>query len=108
MLISELIAILRNPISYCLFLSKSFDVFGVPFMVVHLLQNQVEKKLLFFEKIFVSLQNIRYLQKKMFLYGKRKFIEKNINENVKKNTFHFRNIILHRKCFCYIQNTNLS
>ena len=39
MLISELIAILRNPISYCLFLSKSFDVFGVPFMVVHLLQN---------------------------------------------------------------------
>ena len=36
------------------------------------------------KKYLCFLQNIRYLQKKMFLYGKKKFIEKNINENVKK------------------------
>ena len=29
---------------------------------------------------------------------KKFFIEKNINENVKKNISHFRNIFLHRKC----------
>ena len=42
------------------------------------------KKNFFLKKYLCFLQNIRYLQKKMFLYGKKKFIEKNINENVKK------------------------
>ena len=39
--------------------------------VVHLLQNlekSWKKKLFFFEKIFLFLQNIHFLQKKMFLY----------------------------------------
>ena len=36
------------------------------------------------------------------------FIEKNINENNKKNISHFRNIFLHRKCLCYKQNIKLS
>ena len=31
----------------------------------------LEKKNFFFEKIFVFLQNIHFLQKKLFLYGKK-------------------------------------
>ena len=31
----------------------------------------LEKKIFFFEKIFVFLQNIHFLQKKLFLYGKK-------------------------------------
>ena len=44
-------------------------------------KTKLKKKIFFF---ICFLQNIRYLQKKMFLYVKKKFIEKNINENVKK------------------------
>ena len=36
------------------------------------------KKNFFFGKIFVFLQNIHYLQKKIFLYGKKSFIIKNL------------------------------
>ena len=36
------------------------------------------KKNFFFGKIFVFLQNIHYLQKKIFLYGKKSFIVKNL------------------------------
>ena len=39
---------------------------------------------------------------------KKFYTEININENVKKNISHFRNIFLHRKCLCYKQNINLS
>ena len=80
-------------------------------MVVHLLQNQVEKKYFFFEKI-CFLQNIHYLHKKCFYMEKKSFIlrifllkktftEKNINENVKTYIFHLRNIFLCKKCLCY-------
>ena len=41
-------------------------------------------KFYFLKKYLWFLQNIRYLQEKMFLYRKKKIIEKNINENVKK------------------------
>ena len=44
-------------------------------------KTKLKKKIFFF---ICFLQNIRYLQKKMFLYVKKNFIEKNINENVKK------------------------
>ena len=37
---------------------------------------------------------------KMFLLKRTFFIEENINENM-KNTSHFRNIFLHRKCLRY-------
>ena len=43
-------------------------------MVVHLLQNQVEKKIFFFEKI-CFLQNIHYLQKKCFYMEKKFYID---------------------------------
>ena len=45
------------------------------------------------------MQNIRYLQKKMFLHEKKKFIEKNINENVKKKYISFQKYIFTRKMF---------
>ena len=44
-------------------------------MVVHLLQNSAEKKKFFFENIYFLL-NLHYLQKKMFLYGKKSVILK--------------------------------
>ena len=40
-------------------------------------KTKLEKKF-FFGKIFVFLQNIHYLQKKIFLYGKKSFIIKNL------------------------------
>ena len=48
------------------------------FMVVHLLQNLEKswRKNIFFEKIFVFLQNIHFLQKKMFLHWKKGFVMK--------------------------------
>ena len=72
------------------------------------------------KKYLCFLQNIHYLQKKNNFIRKKSFItknfftektfftEKNINENVKKYISHFKNIFLHRKCLCYIQNINLS
>ena len=45
------------------------------------------------------MQNIRYLQKKMFLHEKKKFIEKNINENVKKKYISFQKYIFTQKMF---------
>ena len=66
------------------------------------------KKKFFLKKHLCFLQNICYLQKKCF-YTEKKFIEKNINENVKKIYIsHFRNIFLHKKCLSYKQNINLS
>ena len=79
-------------------------------MVVHLLQNYVEKNFFFFFwKNICFLQNIHYLQKKMFLYGKKIlygkifllkktfFTEKNIYENIK-------NIYLIWEIFFYTEN----
>ena len=40
------------------------------------LGKKLEKKFIFFEKIYVFLQNIHFLQKKMFIYGKKSFIMK--------------------------------
>ena len=40
------------------------------------LGKKLEKKFFFFEKIYVFLQNIHFLQKKMFIYGKKSFIMK--------------------------------
>ena len=45
-------------------------------MIVHLLQNEVEKKNFFFEKI-CFLQNLHYLQKKCFYMEKKKFYIEN-------------------------------
>ena len=80
--------------------------------VVHLLQNKVEKKKLFFEEIYAFFTKYRLFAEKMFLYGKKFYIEnfflkktfftkKNINENVKNYISHLRNIFLCRKCLCY-------
>ena len=56
------------------------------------------KKIFFLEKYLCFLQNIHYLQKKMFLYGKKTFLtEKNINENVK-------NIYLISETYFYTEN----
>ena len=76
-------------------------------------KSKLKKKRFFlkktFYKIYIILQNINYLQKKMFLYGKKvlqwKFFllkkafctEKNINENVK-------NIYLISKIYFYTDN----
>ena len=40
------------------------------------LGKKLEKNFFFFEKIYVFLQNIHFLQKKMFIYGKKSFIMK--------------------------------
>ena len=57
---------------------------NVSVMVVHLLQNEVEKKVVFFEKMFVFTKYTLFAEKNVFIW-KKKFIEKNIiNENVKK------------------------
>ena len=64
-------------------------------MVVHLLQNQVEKKNIFFEKIFALFTKYALFAKKKcfcmekkfyiekFFYRKKTFTEKNMYENVK-------------------------
>ena len=59
----------------------------------------------FFLKTYLCfLQNIRYLQKKIFLYGKKNFIEKNITENVKKIYPISEIYFLNTKCLRYKQN----
>ena len=78
-------------------------------MVVHLLQNKVDKKF-FFEKIFVFFTKYTlFAEKKLFLYGKKVYNEKflywkklfcteeNINENVK-------NIYIISKIYFYTEN----
>ena len=65
-------------------------------MIIHFVAKLSWKENFFKKKSLCFLQNIHYLQKKMFLYGKKSFIlkiffnekktfftEKNINENVK-------------------------
>ena len=48
-----------------------------PIMVVHLLQNKVEKQIFsFFDKIFVFITKYTLFAEKMFLYGKKSFILK--------------------------------
>ena len=44
-------------------------------LVVHLLQNQVEKKKIILKKYLCFLQNIHYLQKKIILYGKKIYFD---------------------------------
>ena len=53
-------------------------------MVVHLLQNEVEKKVVFFEKMFVFYKIYVICRKKYFYMEKKNFIEKNINKSVNK------------------------
>ena len=72
------------------------------------------KLIFFWRKYLCFLQNIHYLQKKMFLYGKKNFIMKNFfywkklflqkkiyKWKCKKYISHFRNIFLNRKRLCY-------
>ena len=44
-------------------------------MVVHLLQNEVEKKIIFFEKIFVFFTKYTLFAEKIILYGKKNYIK---------------------------------
>ena len=53
-------------------------------MVVHLLQNEVEKKVVFFEKMFVFTKYTLFAEKNVFIWKKKNFIEKNINKSVNK------------------------
>ena len=64
----------------------------------------MEQKIFFLKTHLCFLQNIRYLQKKIFLYGKLIFIEKNITENVKKIYPISEIYFLHTKCLRYKQN----
>ena len=66
-------------------------------MVVHLLQNEVEKKVVFFEKMFVFTKYTLFAEKNVFIW-KKKIIEKNINENVKKY-ISFQKYIFTQKMF---------
>ena len=60
------------------------------------------------EKIFVFLQNIHYLQKKIILYGKKIYIDFFFTEKAfltknEKNISHLRNIFLSRKYIFILQ-----
>ena len=71
------------------------------------------KKNFFLKKYLCFLQNIHYLQKKMFLYGKKVlhwkifllkknfFYREKYKWKCKKYISHLKNIFLKRKCFCY-------
>ena len=76
-----------------------------------------KKNVFLLKKYLCFLQNIHYLQKKMFLYGKKAlycklkktfFTEENICETAKKLYISFEKYFLYRKCLCYKWNINLS
>ena len=67
-------------------------------MVVHLLQNQVEKKLFLKKKIFAFFAKYTlFAEKNVFIWKKTFLTEKNINENVK-------NIYLISETYFYTEN----
>ena len=84
-LIILVLSLIINYIKWFKSISKSIDWFlydrDLRLWLFICCKTKLKKKIFFF---ICFLQNIRYLQKKMFLYVKKKFIEKNINENVKK------------------------